>query len=59
MMIISCVFLQKGQTALHLAASKNHVGIVNILLMQDSTLIKLTDSVSEYCIIGIHIHEFE
>ena len=54
-MVMCCVFLQKGQTALHVAASKNHVDIANMLLMQDSTLITLTDDVSEYFTAHIHI----
>ena len=42
-----CLFLQDGQTALHVAARNNRVDIVNLLLMKDSTLIKQTDKVSE------------
>ena len=52
---LCCVFLQKGQTALHVAASKNHVDIANMLLMQDAALITLTDNVSEYFTAHIHI----
>ena len=54
-MVMCSVFLQKGQTALHVAASKNHVDIANMLLMQDSTLITLTDDVSEYFTAHIHV----
>ena len=45
--MMCCVFLQDGETALHVAASSNNVKIVNLLLMKDSTLIKQTDNVSE------------
>ena len=55
MMVMCCVFLQKGQTALHVAASKNHVDIANMLSMQDAALITLTDNVSEYFTAQIHI----
>ena len=41
-----CVFLQFGQTALHVAAEHNSVDVVNLLLMKDSTLIEQTDLVS-------------
>ena len=41
-----CELLQTGQTALHIAASNNHVDVVKMLLMEDSTLIKLSDNVS-------------
>ena len=41
-----CVFLQRGWTALHVAAMSNNVDVVNLLLMKDPTLIKQTDIVS-------------
>ena len=41
-----CVFLQRGRTALHVAAHNNSVDVVNLLLMKDPTLIKQTDNVS-------------
>ena len=43
---ICCELLQTGRTALHIAASNNHVDVVKMLLMEDSTLIKLSDNVS-------------
>ena len=42
-----CVFIQNGQTALHVAAIRNNVDLVNLLLRKDSTLIKQTNKVSE------------
>ena len=57
-MVMCCVFLQKGQTALHVAASKNHVDIANMLLMQDPALITLIDNVSEYFTAHIHIRSY-
>ena len=45
--MMCCVFLQLGQTALHVAAHNNNIDVVNLLLMKDSTLIKQTDKVSE------------
>ena len=57
-MVMCCVFLQKGQTALHVAASENHVDIANMLLMQDPALITLTDDVSEYFTAHIHIRNY-
>ena len=44
-----CDLLQTGRTALHIAASNNHVDVVKMLLMEDSTLIKLSDNVSYIC----------
>ena len=44
--MMCCVFLQRGWTALHLAAMNNSVDIVNFLLMKDPTLIKQADRVS-------------
>ena len=44
--MMCCVFLQRGQTALHVAAEHNSVDVVNLLLMKDPTLIKQTDKVS-------------
>ena len=44
--MMCCVFLQRGRTALHLAAMYKRVDVVNLLLMKDSTLIKQTDNVS-------------
>ena len=49
--MMCCVFLQRGWTALHVAARTNSVDIVNLLLMKDSTLINQTASVSEPIII--------
>ena len=37
-MLIHCVFLQNGWTALHVAANNNSVDVVNALLMKDPTL---------------------
>ena len=47
MMVMCCVFLQHGKTALHTAAINNQVDVVSILLTKDSTLIKQTDQVSK------------
>ena len=44
--MMCCVFLQYGQTALHVAAKRNSVDLVNLLLMKDPTLIKQTNEVS-------------
>ena len=44
--MMCCVFLQRGRTALHVAAGCNSVDVVNLLLMKDPTLIKQTDEVS-------------
>ena len=44
--MMCCVFLQFGETALHVAAERNNVDVVNLLLMKDPTLIKQTDYVS-------------
>ena len=44
--MMCCVFIQHGQTALHVAAMSNNVDVVNFLLMKDPTLIKQTDKVS-------------
>ena len=44
--MMCCVFLQLGQTVLHVAAMSNSVDVVNLLLMKDPTLIKQTDKVS-------------
>ena len=41
-----CELLQTGRTALHIAANNNHMDVVKMLLMEDSTLIKLSDNVS-------------
>ena len=41
-----CVLIQRGRTALHVAAIHNSVDVVNLLLMKDPTLIKQTDNVS-------------
>ena len=53
-MIMCCVFLQDGETALHKAAWKGHTDIVNLLLTKNPDLIFQTDKVSEqlcnYCI---------
>ena len=52
-----CVFLQRGETALHVAAWNNNVDIVNLLLMKDSTLINQTDDVSEQIIYHVQRHK--
>ena len=44
--MMCCVFLQSGQTALHVAAMHNSVDVVNLLLMKDPTLIEQSDKVS-------------
>ena len=44
--MMCCVFLQRGQTALHVVAEHNSVDVVNLLLMKDPTLIKQSDKVS-------------
>ena len=44
--MMCCVFLQYEQTALHVAALRNNMDVVNLLLMKDPTLIKQTDKVS-------------
>ena len=44
--MMCCVFIQRGQTALHLAVIHNSVDVVNLLLMKDPILIKQTDKVS-------------
>ena len=44
--MMCCVFLQFEQTALHIAAERNSVDVVNLLLMKDPTLIKQTNEVS-------------
>ena len=44
--MMCCVFIQCGQTALHVAAIHNSVDVVNLLLMKDPILIKQTDKVS-------------
>ena len=44
--MMCCVFLQYGQTALHMAVRTNSVDVVNLLLMKDPILIKQTDKVS-------------
>ena len=41
--------IQSGWTALHTAASTNSVNVVNVLLMEDSTLIKQTSKVNKLC----------
>ena len=44
--MMCCVFIQRGQTALHVAVERNSLDVVNLLLMKDPTLIKQTDCVS-------------
>ena len=46
MLLIHCVFLQSGWTALHVAANNNSVDVVNALLMKDPTLNAHTTIVS-------------
>ena len=46
MMVMCCVFLQFGRSALHLAVIHNSVDVIDMLLMEDPTLIKETDYVS-------------
>ena len=50
MMIMCCVFLQSGWTALHTAAMYGQVDIVNLLLTNNPDLISQTDNVSEQII---------
>ena len=45
------MFLQSGWTALHTAASTNSVDVVNVLLVEDSTLIKQTSKVNKLYIL--------
>ena len=49
-MIICCVFLQDGETALHKAAWHGHDDIVNILLRKNTDIVTQTDNVSEQII---------
>ena len=44
--MMCCVFLQFEQTALHVAAKRNSVDVVNLLLMKYPTLFKQSDKVS-------------
>ena len=55
--MMCCVFLQNGETVLHVAAMRNSVDIVNLLLMKDSTLINQTDNVSEQIIYHVQRHK--
>ena len=55
--MMCCVFLQRGWTALHVAAMSNSVDIVNLLLMKDSTLINQTNNVSEPIIYHVQRHK--
>ena len=55
--MMCCVFLQNGETALHVAAWNNSVDIVNLLLMKDSTLISQTNNVSEQIIYHVQRHK--
>lgn len=55
--MMCCVFLQRGQTVLHVAARTKNVDIVNLLLMKDSTLINQTDNVSEQIIYHVQRHK--
>ena len=41
-----CVLIQDGYTALHYAAYHNCVDFVNLLLMNDPTLIKMANKVN-------------
>ena len=50
MMIICCVFLQHGETALHKAALYGHVDVVNLLLIKNPDLVLQTDNVREQII---------
>ena len=45
--MMCCVFLQFGWTALHVAAWKNSVDVVSLLLMKDPMLINQANIVSE------------
>ena len=48
MYIMMCfVFLQDGETVLHVAARAGNLDVVNLLLMKDSTLIMKTNRVSQ------------
>ena len=55
--MMCCVLLQDGETALHVAARTNNVDIVNLLLMKDSTLISQTNNVSEQIIYHVQRHK--
>ena len=55
--MMCCVFLQNGETVLHVAAWNNSVDIVNLLLMKDSTLINQTNNVSEQIIYHVQRHK--
>ena len=55
--MMCCVFLQDGETLLHVAALNNNVNIVNLLLMKDSTLINQTNDVREQIIYHVQRHE--
>ena len=48
MMIMCCVFLQYGETPLHVAASNGHLDVAKLILMKPE-MIKQTDNVSEHC----------
>ena len=52
-----CVFLQFGRTALYVAAMSNSVDVVNLLLMKDSIVINQTDGVSEQIIYHVQRHK--
>ena len=49
--MMCCVFLQRGETALHVAARTNNVDVVNLLLIKDSTRINQTNNVRTQIII--------
>ena len=50
MMIMYCVFLQDGETALHCAAGGGNVDVVQIVLQNQPDLILKTDDVSNQCL---------
>ena len=47
MMVMCCVFLQNGWTALHTAALNGHVDVVKLLVSYHPSLITMTDKVSK------------
>lgn len=54
MMVMYCVLLQGGSSALHYAAINGHVEAVDVMMLKNPELIKQTDKVSEqmsYCIL--------
>ena len=50
MMIMCCVFLQNGKTALHYAAEEGYPDVADLLLKKKPDLIIQTDNVSKQII---------